>query len=144
MSILLTNKWLKSHPKQTWDWNLGYFIEKKTSMMRKFNIGRHIRIIYMEHENHSSLLPWIYLRKTLGSAQREQAAPPSQDCNANFGRLGASFFLLFRATSLAYGSSQARGPKVAVGTSLPHSHSSNAGSESCLWRTPQLTATPDP
>ena len=46
-------------------------------------------------------------------------------------------FLLFRATPVAYGSSQARCPIRAAAASLRHSHS-NARSELCLWRTPQL------
>ena len=53
-----------------------------------------------------------------------------------------NFFLLFRATSTAYGSSQARGRIGAAATGLHHSHS-HAGSELCLRPTPQLTATPD-
>ena len=51
------------------------------------------------------------------------------------------FYLLFRAASGAYGGSQARGPIGAAAASLRHS---NAGSESRLQPTPQLTATPDP
>ena len=53
------------------------------------------------------------------------------------------FFLLFRATPMACGSSQARGLIGATAASLPHSHS-NARSELHLQPTPQLTATPDP
>ena len=53
------------------------------------------------------------------------------------------FFNLFRATPIAYGSSQARGQIRAVAASLHHSHS-NAGSEPHQQPTPQLTATPDP
>ena len=49
-------------------------------------------------------------------------------------------FCLFRATPLAYGSSQARGPIWAVAASLHHSHSYTR-SEPCLWPTPQLKAT---
>ena len=52
-------------------------------------------------------------------------------------------FLLFRATSEAYGGSQARGQIRAVAAGLRQSHS-NAGFELCLRPTPQLTATPDP
>ena len=52
-------------------------------------------------------------------------------------------FLLLRAVPAAYGSSQARGPIGAIAAGLHHSHS-NAGSESHLQPTPQLTATPDP
>ena len=44
---------------------------------------------------------------------------------------------------MAYGSSQARGPIRAVANGLCHSHS-NAGSESGLRPTSQLTAMPDP
>jgi len=50
---------------------------------------------------------------------------------------------LFRATPVAYGSSQARGRFGAAAAGLPSSHS-NAGSELHLRPTPQLTATPDP
>ena len=53
------------------------------------------------------------------------------------------FFLLFMATPLAYGGSQARGQIGAVATGLYHSHS-NARSKLCLRPTPQLTQTPDP
>ena len=50
------------------------------------------------------------------------------------------FFLLFRATPVAYGGSQAKGQIRAVATGLPQSHS-NEGSEPRLR---QLMATPDP
>ena len=53
------------------------------------------------------------------------------------------FFLLFRATLAAYGSSQARSLIGAVVTGLHHSHS-NTRSEPRLRPTPQLMATPDP
>ena len=52
-------------------------------------------------------------------------------------------FAISKATSVAYGGSQARGPIGAAATSLCHSHS-NMGSEPCLQCTPQLTAMPDP
>ena len=52
-------------------------------------------------------------------------------------------FVFSRATPVAHGGSQARGPVGAVAASLHHSHS-NTGSEPHLWPTPQLTATPDP
>ena len=48
-----------------------------------------------------------------------------------------------RATSAAYGGSQARGQIGAVATGLHYSHS-NAWSEPSLQSTPQLTATLDP
>ena len=54
-----------------------------------------------------------------------------------------TFFWLFRATSTAYGVSQARGPIAAIVVSLHYSHSI-AGSEPCLRCTAQLTAMPDP
>ena len=46
---------------------------------------------------------------------------------------GSGFFVLFliRATPVAYGGSQARGPIRAVATCLRHSHS-NARSEPCV------------
>ena len=56
------------------------------------------------------------------------------------------FFGLFafsRATSVAYGDSQARGQIGAVAAGLHRSHS-NAGSEPYLRLTPQLTAMLDP
>ena len=53
------------------------------------------------------------------------------------------FFFLSRATSLAYGSSQARGWIGVAPAGLGHSHS-NMGSEPHLWPTPQLRATLDP
>ena len=52
------------------------------------------------------------------------------------------FILLFRATPVAQGSSQAGGGTGAAAAGLCHSHS-NVGPESCLRPTPQLTATPD-
>ena len=52
-------------------------------------------------------------------------------------------FLLFKATLMTYGSSQARGWIRAVAASLRHSQS-QVRSEPCLRPTPQLTATPDP
>ena len=52
---------------------------------------------------------------------------------------GTFFFFVFsRATPMAYGGSQARGPIGAVAASLHHSHS-NAGSEPHLQPTPQVT-----
>ena len=52
------------------------------------------------------------------------------------------FFCLFRATLVAYGSSQARGQIRAAAVGLHHSHSSS-GSELRLWPTPQPMAPPD-
>ena len=51
--------------------------------------------------------------------------------------------LVFRASPVAYGGSQARGLIGTTAASLRHSHS-KAGSKPRLWPTPQLTATPDP
>ena len=51
-------------------------------------------------------------------------------------------FLLFRATLMAYGSSQASDQIRAAAASLRHSHIS-ARSKLCLQTTPQFTATPD-
>ena len=51
------------------------------------------------------------------------------------------FFYLFRATPMACGGSQARGPIRVVATSLRHSHSE---SEPHLRPMVQLMATPDP
>ena len=53
------------------------------------------------------------------------------------------FFWLFRATPMAYGGSQARGPIGGVATDLHHSLS-NARSQPRLRLTPQLMATRDP
>ena len=50
------------------------------------------------------------------------------------------FFLLFGASPVAYGDSQARGLSGATAAGLHHSHS-NTGSEPHLWPTPQLMAT---
>ena len=52
-------------------------------------------------------------------------------------------FCLFRSAPMGYEGSQAQGRIGATTASLCHSHS-HTGSESCLWPTPQLTATPDP
>ena len=54
----------------------------------------------------------------------------------------ADFFFLFRAAPAAYGGSQARGLTGAVAPVLRHSHS-KAGSEPCLWFTPQFMAMSD-
>ena len=54
-----------------------------------------------------------------------------------------SFVFFFRATSVVYGGSQARGLIRAIAASLCHSYS-NTGSELPLRPTPQLTATLDP
>ena len=51
--------------------------------------------------------------------------------------------MLFRATPLAYGSSQANGRIRAAAVSHSRSHS-HTGSKPCLQPTPQLTAKPDP
>ena len=56
---------------------------------------------------------------------------------------GFNVFLFFRATSAAYGSSQASGGIGATAAGLHHSHS-NTGSELRLQSTPQLTAILDP
>ena len=61
--------------------------------------------------------------------------PVNQTCTANH------FF--FRATPVAYGSSQARGQIRAIATSLFHSHS-NSRSKLHLQPTPRLVTTPDP
>ena len=53
------------------------------------------------------------------------------------------FFGLFRAVTVAYGGSQARGRIGTVATSLYHCHS-NARSEPCLQTIPQLMAMLDP
>ena len=52
-------------------------------------------------------------------------------------------FAISRAAPMAYGGSQARGQIGAVAAGLRQSHS-NAGSESHLRPTPQLTAMPNP
>ena len=54
-----------------------------------------------------------------------------------------TYFCLFRATHVANGSFQARGPMGATAASLHHSHN-YAGSKPCLRPIPQLTATADP
>jgi len=56
---------------------------------------------------------------------------------------GLFFLCPFRAASMAYGGSQARGLNRAVVAGLYHSHN-NARSEPSLQPTPQLMATPDP
>ena len=51
-------------------------------------------------------------------------------------------FCFFRATPVAYGSSQARGLIAAAAADLHHNHS-NTRSEPCLGQPPQLMAMPD-
>ena len=53
------------------------------------------------------------------------------------------FFFFFRAGTLAYGSSQARGRMGATAAILHHSHS-NTGSEPRLQPAPQFMAATDP
>ena len=53
------------------------------------------------------------------------------------------FLVLCLFSGVAYGGTQARGLMGATAAGQHHSHS-NAGSESCLRPTSQLTATPDP
>ena len=53
------------------------------------------------------------------------------------------FVLLFRATPVACGVSQARGRMEVAAAGLHYSHS-NTRSELCLWPTPQIRAIPDP
>ena len=55
----------------------------------------------------------------------------------------AIFFLLFRATRAAYGSSQARCQIRAAAANLHHNHS-NTGPKLGLWTTAQPSAKPDP
>ena len=55
----------------------------------------------------------------------------------------SNFYPPFRAASIAYGGSPARGQIGATTDSLHHSLS-NAGSKPCLQPTPQLMAMPDP
>ena len=65
-------------------------------------------------------------------------------CNTKIYMILLFFFsLLFRATLMACGNSQARGPIGARAAGLSHSQS-NAGSGPRLQPTPQLTAMPDP
>ena len=68
---------------------------------------------------------------------------PSYFCIPFWGAYSIFYFLLFRAGGMAYGSSQAMGQIGASAASLGQSHS-NAGSDSYLQPTSQLTATPDP
>ena len=84
-------------------------------------------------------------------SHQDQAPAPPPDPKALckqenlFFFLFLSFFfvLLFRATPVAYGDSQASGLIGAVAANLHYSHS-NVGSELRLQPTPQLMATPDP
>ena len=75
----------------------------------------------------------------------EKKVPSSTGGGNVFFGLVFFFFLvlLFRATPMACGSSQARGPIRAVAAGLLHSHR-YTGLEVCLWPTLELTATPDP
>ena len=52
-------------------------------------------------------------------------------------------FLIFRATTEAYGGSQAKDHIGAIAAGLHHSHS-NSGSKLLLQPIPQLMTTPDP
>ena len=63
-------------------------------------------------------------------------------CVFDFGRLVLFCFCLFRATPVAYVSSQARGRIRATAADLHHS-CSNVESEPCLRPTPHLEATLD-
>ena len=89
--------------------------------------------------NHSATLPLIRAEQvrsmyiTVGTVWRQKTQSFKQ-----------GFFLgrgLFRATAVAYGSSQARGWIVAIAAALCHSHI-KAKSELCLQPTPQLALDP--
>ena len=95
------------------------------------------------------LLPWLWHRPAAAAPIRPLAWAikgkkiDSYGVHFFFFLLLLLLFCLFRATPVAYGSSQARGRIGAAATSLHHSHS-NAGSEQHLWPTLQLVAMPDP
>ena len=59
----------------------------------------------------------------------------TKDSNHHKNHCTFFFFSLFKATTTAYGGSQARGPIGAVAAGLHHSHS-NMGSEPCVQTTP--------
>ena len=71
-------------------------------------------------------------------SKQHQLAAGSSNLNGFF-----FFFCLFRAVTVTYGGSKARGVIRAVATGLRQSHN-NVRSEPHLQPTPQLTATPDP
>ena len=69
--------------------------------------------------------------------------PGAPVSSVSWRRNGLAFQHFFRAIPAAYGISQARGQIGAAAASLHHSHS-HAGSEPCLWPTPQLMAMSNP
>ena len=91
---------------------------------------------------------WIHWLQTGNMERPRMEACLQEEKNKHF--LSAYYmpgiffsFLLFKAATVAYGSSQARGQIQATATGLCHSHS-NARSKPHLQTTTQLMATPDP
>ena len=90
---------------------------------------------------HISFLFWVFFFSCAHGKEKfpGQGLNPHHKGNlshCNYNSKFFSFFFLFTAAPEAYEGSQARGQTGAIATSLHHSHS-NAGSELCLWPTPQ-------
>ena len=88
---------------------------------------------------------WKYLGKNSRNFQKAKLEFAGHTAVITFCNLILNFFFFcfFRAASVAYESSQARGRIRATAAGLHNSHS-HTGSELRLWPTPQLTAALDP
>ena len=93
-------------------------------------------IVFLLHTHFLSRPSWVWLELILFTLKLK----PKQN---RWILRGIFFFLLFRASPMAYTSSQARDLIRGAAAWLYHSQS-NSRSEPHLQPTPQLTATPDP
>ena len=87
---------------------------------------------------------YVFLCSSILPPHINESLADTSFTSQNFKNITLFFvWFFFRATPMAYGHSQTRGQIRAVVAGLSHSHS-NAGSELCLWPTPQIMAMPDP
>ena len=114
---------------------LGRFLQSKVA-----NGGRKRWITQAWRENKDLWHTWSHWRT---SDQINTLYLDVVAVSCNLIRKECKFFFLFRATSIAYGNSQARSWIGGATASLHHSHS-NAGSKLLLQPTLQLVAMSDP
>ena len=106
---------------------------------------RHMEVSGPGTESEPQLQPMRQMCNTgsFNTHPRIESAPPQQPQGLHSDSFFFFSFFLFRAASVAYGSSQVKGLTGATAAGLYHSHS-NTGPEPHLGPTPQLMATPDP